>query len=476
MEINKSEKVSIIKLLDKLYVLFSRKNKTELEFINQLPIVVNILEKIHPIFRSNDLFVPFFNYTYNLMSNQSSINAADEKIKKFLLLLEKFELSLIGNTNFDVFLNKGLSKKNIPFNTKYVDKIIDVSSQTEEDYERGHNFSVLISSNQLDRQETSYDFILDLEKISDLLNLIADGINSIDYYMYDKLYLEAKLESLKKRQDIQILLAGSSYTMCGLFEKQMPLPARNVAIDAQDLYYTLKTIRTALDYNNDIKYCIISFAYYFWGYDLSLSTSTYQYRRITEVNYPIFKDKRNFPGIPDEDIVSLLKSATPLEKKILSLDFIEKNYLSKIKERLQNSNYYPYERIDSEVIKNDESTNEKNAEKRASSHNKFFKYKETVKENHKLFSDFLSEMNSKDIKIILFVPPVTVYYRKFISPAIVDDFYKYMKQLQKQYDFKLVDLFNSDVFKEADFADYDHLNDLGAKKLGDILIKELGYK
>ncbi|WP_151680006.1 hypothetical protein [Weizmannia acidilactici] len=479
MDITKKETTSVIITIDKLCNMLSRNMMEDSEFIKILPVVAKICIKLHPLYHSNKVFLSLFEHVTQLLSAFKSVPVSPTSRLKLLSLLEQFESSLFKNTRFHIYLYN-CTARDLPVNIRYVQSVTELPLYSKmpesipQFQENSPDFSVLVYSGRLQKKELAHaNFCFQVEEIVDSVGAMIADLKNLDYYTHDRLYLEAKLESLKRRSDIRILLAGSSYTMCGLFEEQMPLPARNVAIDAQDLYYTLKTIRTALAYNPNITHCIISFAYYFWGYDLSLSTSIYQYKRITEVNYPVFKDKHNFPGNPDDDTQIFLKSVTPLKKHLFSFEVLANQYVENAKKRFEDSHYFSYPRMDSEILKHDDITNRERAQKRAASHNKFFKYASTVQENQKLFADFLEEMNNRGVEIILYVPPVTEYYRNSINPGLISDFYACMEPLQEKYRFKLIDLFNSTYFKNDEFYDYDHLNDLGAIKLGKILVQAL---
>jgi hypothetical protein len=396
---------------------------------------------------------------------------------KLLYFIEQFEISIIRKLQFDLYFKNC----NIDISSIKIENVESITDLTREDFslkETKSNFSVYIYSGEVQQPEReNFDFFIEEESFLELGNLLIRGFNQLDYYKRDRFYLESKLESLKKRQDIRLLLAGSSYTMCGLFEKQMPLPARNIAIDAQDLYYSMKSIRIALDNNPNITHCILSFAYYFWGYDLSMSTSLYQYKRVAEVNYPVFKDKHNYSGKIENKTSNLfnLNSITPLKKHLFSFEKLLEQKIEVLKESFGEANYFPYPRVGSAVLQNDDTTNRKFAQERAASHNKFFKYHSTVQENIDLFTQFLKEMNTRGVQMILFVPPVTKYYREYIIPDLVSNFYKITEPLQSKFQFKLIDLFNSAEFIDSDFYDYDHLNDQGAEKLGKILGKEIDF-
>lgn len=341
MNIGKKEAAIAVSLIDKSYKALSDKSMEYSKFVETVPIIANVCIKLYPFFNNSPRFMNLFEYINQLLSTIVSLNnepgssaaeAINSERNKLLMLLEQFELSLLDNACFDIYLYNCKSA-DIPLNQKYAKAVTEhsvpagISDFLPPEQNNPEEFSVLIYPGQLQNQGMrNADFCFSAEDIKNTFNDIA-------YYTHDRLYLEAKLNSLKSRQDIRLLLAGSSYTMCGLFEEDMPVPARNVAIDAQDLYYTLKTIRTALEYNKNITHCIISFAYYFWGYDLSLSTSVYQYERVTEVNYPVFKDMHNFQGDPNAE--THMMSVTPLEKRIFSYETLREQIY-------KESQKYPY--------------------------------------------------------------------------------------------------------------------------------------
>lgn len=263
--------------------------------------------------------------------------------------------------------------------------------------------------------------------------------------------------------------------MCGLFEKHMPFPARNTAVDAQDIYYTIKTVYKALDYNQNITHCIISLPYYFWGYDISRSTSILMQRRVAEVEYPVFQDRHHYEGPVDGPAAYCPGIVTPLQKRIFAFEKYTEEIVGSIKKGLADAHYFQNPRIGSLICTSDEDTNRKFAQMRTASHNKFYKYAATVEENRALFSGFLQAMNKRGLQLLFFVPPAAKYYRDCLDPNLKLEFYKYLNPLKEYCDFKIVDLLDSDIFRDEDFFDYDHVNDQGAKKLGERLVKELVF-
>lgn len=484
LNIDKNNCLTYINIFEKIYLLLANSNVNSKDnLLNNVTTVSKILIQLEKVFKNNQNFVKLFNSTYELLEftvNNSTSNLDIEKKRKLTLkYLSNFELELLSQFPIQVYITEH-SKLKTKLNSS--NAIIEISKNDDLQLKLFQNrdsetLNIIIKNDYIIGDLNNFDIVINEKDTLDTFNNSKTelNLNDIDYYLYDRLYLEAKLESLISRKDIQLLLAGSSYTMCGLFEKQMPIPSRNVAVDAQDLYYSLKTIRKALDYNPNIKYCVLSFAYYLWGYDLSRSTSEYQLKRVTDVNYPVFLDAHNFPFEMEKyknyyyDIKPL-KNIGPLYRKLFDYDELVQDIFKKIKLQLTDAHYFNYPRIKNIISEYSEEENHINAQYRTDSHNKFFKYKETVKENVKLFEEFLNEIEEKDVQLIVYVPPVSSYYRKYIKKELINDYYEIMNPFIEKYNFKFIDLFDSDLFTDEDFYDYDHLNDYGAEKLGEVII------
>lgn len=490
MNIRKSETVSAIAFLEKLHKILPAKSMTTSLFINAVNTIAKFCIQVYSTHQDNPDFRNLFEHVNATLARIVSLqnNAATDSDPlrdltsdrlQIIYLVEKFEISLIKSARFHYYLFD-CEEKSLPINHSYSVSGIRISHNADgkETFSFQHNgkpeISVLVHSGFLqDSLAAQADFHFQAEEIQNIQNKIKGEMESIDYFSHDRLYLEAKLDSLKRRNDIKLLLAGSSYTMCGLLENQMPFPARNVAVDAQDIYYTIKTVRTALEYNPNIQYCILSFAYYLWGNDLSRSTSEYNNKRITEIDYPIFKDLHNFAGFPNFKKHKFVGLTTPLQNYLFLFSILVEQYNAAYRVSFENADYFPQGRWDCNFQKIDKKLNMLYARKRAESHNKFYKYEETVRENRKLFADFLDEMNRRNIQILLYVPPASEYYQKSIDPQLITNFYSLIKPLQEAYNFKLIDLFDSKIFQMGDFADYDHLNNYGAEKLAKRLTDEL---
>ena len=457
---DRNEFASMITLLETIYRGLSKEHIEEKEYIQMVNVLSIAIEKVRSFYQNDDTLKRLQRFIEEPLAIK--INSRF----KLLELLEQFELSLLKQKRFHLYFHH-CNEKDIPIH----DQNISSYNASPVLCNRGnHNdLPVLIYDGhpaESDALNSSFQF--PVSKIIELEQFYADKMKNLDYFTYDRLYLDSKLLSLKERQDIKLLLAGSSYTMCGLFENDMPLPARNIAVDAQDIYYSLKSIRKSLEHNPNISHIVLSFAYYLWGVDLSSSNSIYNMKRISEVNYPIFKDKHHFKDSLDERIGEPSDGLSPLQKHLFYGNWIERS-MKEIKRELADRHYFAYARLYSDMHTRDDETNNLLSASFTEGHNKFHRYEETVKENIQLFEEFLKDMKERNIQVLVYVPPATHYYQKHTSIESIQSYNKLMKPLQEKHRFQFIDLFDSPEFTLDDFYDFDHLNDQGARKLGEII-------
>jgi hypothetical protein len=303
----------------------------------------------------------------------------------------------------------------------------------------------------------------------------------LDIFNYDRLYLSGKLNSLcDTRKDTQIVISGSSYAMVGIKEKPMPSPAVNLAVNAQDPFYTFLGIETAKKSCSKINTAVIVGGYYFWHTDMSVlcEGSDYYASVLSRVNYPVFQNQHNFTGVLKP---KMLRAATdPLMEKLHDFQEVAKSHYEKISQRLATLDYFnnefntrPANGMLSYAFRDmTDEVNEKAAKVRADGHAGNFSL-EHLSYNMKLFRKFLSKMNGKNMKTIIVIPPVTDFYSNHSDVKLRDSFYEAFESLKSEFDFEFMDLFDSDEFDNEDFQDYDHLNDKGAEKLSKLVTKIL---
>lgn len=304
----------------------------------------------------------------------------------------------------------------------------------------------------------------------------------IDSFDYDRLYLSGKLKSLtSSRNNVSIILGGSSYAMVGLKESLMPQPAVNLAVNAQDPYFAFLSVTTAKKLCGKINTAVIVGGYYFWHTDMSDNPSDYYRSVLTRTNYPVLKNLHHYKG----ELPSPMQrtQSDPFMEKMFDLRLLCEKNNNRISERLAFLEYFnaeinprpEYGMLRFPFQEQSDEVNEKAAKARAQAHNGNFNRKH-LEDNIETLSSFLLQMKKKRVKVILAIPPVSKFYRQFSAPELKESLYEMLEPVKKKYDFTFLDLFDSPDFDVHDFKDYDHLNDQGAEKLSAMIAELVNYK
>ena len=318
------------------------------------------------------------------------------------------------------------------------------------------------------------DIVLNLEE---LIGAVSECY-PIDIFTYDRLYLNAKLNRIKKQQS-EILITGSSYAMVGLLEDKMPKSASNVAVNAQDLYYSLLSVKEAIKRSSKLGTIVMPISYYFFFTNMADKPSDYMQNVLSKVNYPVYNNLHGYTGKLLPLYNKVIKS--PLYERLVNFEEVRDIYYEAVKRDLENLPYYnpinvrPIGGLLSYDFK--EKSDEQNfasAKVRANAHNSIFDVDKGVA-NQKLLDRFLDNMEELGKRVIFFIPPTTKFYKKWVLPEMVQVYNKLVIDMVNNHKCcTFIDLFNSEYFSETDFQDYDHLNSNGAKKLSKIIAEAIG--
>lgn len=315
------------------------------------------------------------------------------------------------------------------------------------------------------------DIIVNTAEISAYVKMVCPK----SPFAYDRMLLSSKLEFAKERQDIKIWIAGSSYAMVGINEQQMPHPALNAAVNAQDLYYSLLSARRAIENCSSIQTIVIPMAYYLLFLDMADNPSDYMLSILSCVNYPVFNDLNGYTGelLPQDP---QWEKIDPIYDSVLNANVILGDMQKSIMEDLKSLQYYNSKynvRPEGGMLsycfrsKTDEQ-NTRGAGARAAAHNANFD-KEIGTRNAIILEKFLYDMEQSGRQIILFTPPLTKFYQKAISPQMKNEYYSLVNPIIEKSSCTFIDLTDSDKFNDTHFQDYDHLNAQGAEVLSSII-------
>ncbi|MED4454435.1 D-alanyl-lipoteichoic acid biosynthesis protein DltD [Metabacillus fastidiosus] len=353
-------------------------------------------------------------------------------------------------------------------------KIIAYIDDTSEKVGSEINGCPIISINQLDNLQ--YDYLLLLNSnyeiinnkikqgkinIENIFNFNRHFLIDTDYNFYSKYY-----NFIDDNKDFEGIITGLSYAEIGIDPKILQKNFFNFAVSSQDLFFDYQIMKFLLEFSElreNIKYSVISLAYYSFGYDLSKSKNVRTLR--TEIYYPILGTVHNYH--PGKEFIKEYDNYSSICKKLLTEDFSRQlyNIMEPIGrntiDRTLRKEFSSQKMTHEEVLKEKESV-EKDFKKR---------YPDTVKENTQILKSYLNLLKENSIKPIIVVCPVSKFYQENASDDIKVEFDKIINDMKQEYDFQIIDLFYSDKFVDSDFYDSSHLNYNGAEKFTNILNK-----
>ncbi|MFL0166534.1 hypothetical protein ACJDTP_15790 [Clostridium sp. WILCCON 0112] len=295
---------------------------------------------------------------------------------------------------------------------------------------------------------------------------------SLDRYMknYDFYHLKYSLKRALK-PDNEAIAVGSSYALFGIEESVLNFPCVNLSLASQDIYYASVIGKYAISQNNNIKKIFIGTGYYSFYNDLSLSQGG-ELMRLTDVYYPIFKDKHNCKELPGNNSWISFKYEIFDVEQILdffSNNFFEESggrYFAGTRDRFKSRIVFG-EKKDAKWFELDDSLKEKSAYERADSHNKAIKYIDSYKENINIMNSFVSFCNERNVKVYLLVFPGTKFYKKYLLKEYKESYASALSLISGEIRF--IDLDEFCVFDDKDFVDMDHLDEGGAVKVSWII-------
>lgn len=384
---------------------------------------------------------------------------------KLIYALNELLKEMLSKVQIILFVTKTVKLK---FNKNV--KVIVINNEDEcinLAYSMTDEFKYLFCVN---KDEVSGEFNNAVDIFISLEELIKASNNSypIDKFTYDRLYLTSKLNKISREQS-KILITGDDNSAIGLTECKMPYSATNLGINSQDLYYSLLSVKEGIIRDQNLDVIIISCAYHFFFSNMSENPSSDELEMLSKVNYPIYNKLRGYMG----KLTPLYNKSidSPLYEAIVSLEEVRDVYYSALTKDLEQMNYYNNINKISTYDFNGKSQAEifDEAKVYVSNHNSSFDLERGLA-NQKLLDKFLDNMEELNKKVILFVPPVTSYYKENILKDMINAYYQLaVPVINSHKNIKFIDLFNSDLFNENDFLNFCYLNEAGTNKLCKII-------
>lgn len=373
-----------------------------------------------------------------------------------------------------------------------IDKIINKKLIKINKYERFNDeisindttFNILIISEETWDKNINlndFDYIVYYDKFMNSCYSIVDSLYNSNILKYDYNYLNNSIE-FACNNNIKSIIVGHSYSLNGIDETELKSDTINFSLSSQDLYYSYKIARKAIDSNRNISRCYIGTGYWSFYFDLSKTLNSVELDRIKFIYYPIFNDGHNYINVDKgsniDDSIYLKERLSIEEKWIFDTNKIY-TFLSKI--IFLNNKKYFNDRVSRELFSMIGShklyelaidTKMEIGKQRAEAHNKLLKHTLTRSENEAILREFIGYLNKKNVEAIIVNFPTTHYYNDYLDFKFKEEYYKIFKDMENDFKFKLIDLNSKHYnFDDKDYRDVDHINIIGAKKICSFLFE-----
>lgn len=287
---------------------------------------------------------------------------------------------------------------------------------------------------------------------------------------WDYFYLKKQL-SENKRKKVGNIIAGSSYGIFGLMPSENSV---NFSLPSQDFYYAVQLAIKAMEENAKIENIYLCFGYYSAYCDVSKSK---EQGRIDDVYYPLLRDKHN-KKIVTNKCSSPKKLSTYLKNVIikiinliLQLHFLFKtDYFDNIIHTRERRKLVMWEDENKSWTQLNENERAEAGIRRACAHEKQMKYTCSMQENILYLKKLYQICHERNIKLYFLNFPFSEEYIKGISMTYSEKAQDIERQI-KMYCNKYIDFNNTFKSEKEDFVDCDHLSEMGAKRMMQLLMK-----
>lgn len=313
-----------------------------------------------------------------------------------------------------------------------------------------------ISENEI--RDLDLDFILILDEKINLTDISGEKIIHFDQFIKMACFISPEFSvrfsslSLEKNK-YEGIATGISYVQLSINEENLPKYFVNMANPSQDLFIDFNMFKYALTrLRKNIKYCILGLTIYSFDYDLSKS-KIHKNRMLYYFIRGVTKSLHNM-----DDKLFMEKYLHEMTCN-LSKIMIE-NYIDIVFEKYK----YAFVKILEEGRKEVFSVSSFDNLKINNIVAEFNKdYPETRKENINIIENYLRILKKEKIKVLIYIPPISKSYRAIIDENIVMRTREIIESLKRKHEFLILDLYESEEFKNEHYTDGAHLNIFGAK-------------
>lgn len=294
-----------------------------------------------------------------------------------------------------------------------------------------------------------------------------------------ELYFRFKVDDLHKKRDIiesrldstVIAVMGSSHTNFGIDPNYISKYTTNFAFPAQSLYYDCKLIEKYYSQMPNLKFVVFDLSINSFGYDeyQGFPRECFAYKK----EYGITLEPQKLFDVRDySSLVLSLTTVFPenvfnyFDKKFFSKSPVDGNAALINTDDFRADGFYR-----NSIVTKKEFTDQEGRERvKAHFDGLDSSYSKSIT---KLLEDTILKLKRNGIEIIFVTMPCHKVYYNHLSLKEMNDFCAKVSYFTKKYSIHYYDYLKDTRFALEDFADIDHLNYHGAKKLTIIFNEDL---
>lgn len=259
--------------------------------------------------------------------------------------------------------------------------------------------------------------------------------------------VDYKIEGYKQSNDgITTLIIGNSHTEALLSPAFSGIAGKtyNVSMGGQDLFHMRILLEKCIEINPQLKNVILGLDYELYGYNFAREQQLWKDRHY-------YRSCGKMYDMSAANII-MAKSGFFLANRDLAYLF--------------NGPSVPLNVFIPPVLTGNK---EKQCIGRAREHSEYKYSTQLEKENEETLRQILILCKKNKLNLILLNTPKSECYIKHFNKSVVKRSKVLYNDIAAEYRFPYLDLFDSNVFTEYDFADFDHLNERGVKKVVEII-------
>jgi hypothetical protein len=279
--------------------------------------------------------------------------------------------------------------------------------------------------------------------------------NTPNDYLFKKQYLD------KHSSEIETLILGSSHSFYGFNPEYFSSNTFNASHISQSLNYDFEILKKYQDQFKNLKTIILPISYFTLFGKLEAGSESWRVK-----NYIIYYDLNSSKSLIDYSEV--LSNRINVNIKRIALYYVLGNSTISCTDLGWGTNHNSKNAID--LAETGKTASKRHTMEDINSD----KYQQIFQENIFILESIIQWSNKNNVKVLLLTPPAFETYRQNLNQEQLKITINTTSEICSRYENCIYENLLSDInFVALDFFDADHLSEIGAKKLSELINEKI---